>query len=139
MEYPMLQIFPFSTLSCHSLQAYNISAEKSADSFMRVPLTLFFSCCLQNSLFNFCHFNCAMSFNYGMSWCGSVWVHLFGSLCASCIYISISFFRLGSFSVIISLYTFSPLFLSLLFLDPFIANIGTLDVIQKSLKLVSVF
>ena len=68
------RFFPFRTLniSCHSLLACKVSAEKSADSLMGIPLcmTLFFSCCLQKPLFTFCHFN------YVMSWCEFAWVHL---------------------------------------------------------------
>ena len=70
------RVFPFRTLhiSCHSFLACKVSPEKSVDSLLVIHLymTLFLSFCFQNSLFifNFCHFN------YDMSQCGSVYVHL---------------------------------------------------------------
>ena len=68
------RFFPFRTLSisCHSFLAYKVSVDKSDDILMGgfTCNYLFFSCCLQNSHFNFCHFN------YNMSYCGSGQVHL---------------------------------------------------------------
>ena len=69
------RFFPLSTLyrSCHSLLAWKVSAEISADSLMGVPLymTLCFSLATFRILFIFklCYFN------YDMSRSGSVWVY----------------------------------------------------------------
>ena len=61
----------FITLNvlCHSLLACKISAEKSADCLMGVPLyiTSCFSLAAFDSLFNFGHFS------YNMSWYGLLW------------------------------------------------------------------
>ena len=69
--------------------------------FLRI-LLLFFSCCFYNSIFifPFCHFN------HDMSWCGLFEVILFGSFCASCTWISVSFFKFGNFSAIFLLKAF---------------------------------
>ena len=47
------RFFPFITLSisCHSLLAHRVSAEKSADNLMGVPLYVI--CCFQYLLFDF--------------------------------------------------------------------------------------
>ena len=46
------RFFPFSTLNvaCHSLQAYRVSAERSADKPMRFPL--YVTCCFSLAAFN---------------------------------------------------------------------------------------
>ena len=49
-----------------------------------------------------------------MSWCGFVWVHLFGALWASCSWISISLFRFGKFPPISSNIFWIPFSLLLL-------------------------
>ena len=59
-------------------------------------MTIYFSFVAFRILSNLCHFN------HVMSWCGFVWVHLFGTLCASCTWISVSFFRVGKFLAVIS-------------------------------------
>lgn len=56
-------------------------------------------------------------FNYNMSWCRSVLAHLFQTLYASCIWISVSFFRFEKFSAVISSNTFLIPF-SLFLLEP---------------------
>ena len=124
------RFFPFSTLNalCHSLLACNISAEKSADSLNGVPLYvfLFFSCCLQNSLFNFC------CFNFDMSYCGSVWVHcVWDPLCF--LFLDICFLvQIWEVFSIISSNTFFNLLFSLSsFWNPYNVNIGILIVIPE--------
>ena len=81
---------------------YNVSVEKSADSIMGVPLyiTHFLLLLWKLSIFNFCHVN------YNMSWYRSVCVHPVWDLLSFCSWISVSFFRFGNSSAIISLNTF---------------------------------
>ena len=64
VEHSWLLVFPFITLNilCHSLLICRISAEKSAHSFMRVPLFIayfFPPYCFEYSIFIFssCYFN----------------------------------------------------------------------------------
>ena len=127
------RVFPFSALkmSWHSLLVCKLSTEKLADIFMGPPLhmTLFFSCCLQNSLFfHFFHFNCYVLV------CLFCFL-LLGTHCSSYNWTSISFFRFGNFSVIISSDTFST-FLSpspslFSFWNPNNVNVAMLDIIPK--------
>jgi len=84
-----------------SLLACKFLGEKSV-TFMKVPLkmTVFLLLLLAFSIFKFCHFNS------GMSWSGSVFI-LFGTLCGSCIWRSVSVFKFGKFSSTISPNAFS--------------------------------
>ena len=68
-------------------------------------------------------------FNYGMSWYGFVWVHIVGILCASCTWISVSFFTFGKFSAVIWLNTFLTLLSVFPFWDPYKGNVDRLDVV----------
>ena len=75
-----LQHFKHTMHFKYILLSFKVSAKKSAYSFTGVSsyVTLFFSCCLQNSLFNIYHVN------YAMSW--FVWVALdWDSLCFLCL------------------------------------------------------
>lgn len=65
--------------------------EKSAASLMGVSsyVITFFSCCLEDGLFNFWHVN------YNVSWCGSLCFLLLGAFCASGAWIFVSLARWG--------------------------------------------
>ena len=68
-----------------------------------------YSCCLQNYLFiNICHFN------YDMSWCGPLWVHLVLDSVLPVVDIILSSFRFRNFSARILSNTFSTSFSLLL-------------------------
>ena len=101
------RFFPFSTVnvSCPSLLACKVPGEKPAVTFMKVPLKMtgFLLLLLAFFVFKFCHCNS------GMSWSGSVFI-LLGTLCGSCIWRSVAFFKFGKFSSTISPNTFSMLF-----------------------------
>uniref|UniRef100_A0A9L0INV3 Uncharacterized protein n=1 Tax=Equus asinus TaxID=9793 RepID=A0A9L0INV3_EQUAS len=99
-------------LSCHSLLSCKVSAEKSADSFMGFPL--YVACCLSLAAFRILSFSLILDIL--IVTCLDVGLFgfiLFGALCDSCTWMSVSFLRLGMFSTIISSNRFSaPLSLS---------------------------
>ena len=64
-----------------------------------------------------------------MSWCGSLWVHLVWDLLCFLYLISVSLFRFGKFSAIISSTTLSILFL-LPFWNTYYASVGTFCIIS---------
>ena len=123
--------FPFSTsnISCHSLLACRVSAERSALKHMGFPLyvTGFFSladfnilslCLVSVSLISMC---------LGMFLLGFI---LCGTLPASWTWLSISFSMLGKFSTIISSKIFSyPFFFLFFFCDPYNSNVGAFDIV----------
>ena len=76
-------------------------------------------------------------FNYDVSWCGSVWFHLFVTLCPSCTWISVSFFRFGNFPALISSNHFDPLLFS--FWDSYNVNVGMLIIIPEISETVLIF
>lgn len=100
----------FSTLniSCYSLLACKVSAEKSTDSCMGLPLyvTVFFSLALFETVYHY-FFAILITMCFVVDLLGLV---LLGALCASKIWISFSFPRFGKFSAIISSDKFSAPF-----------------------------
>ena len=84
---------------CHTLLACRVSVEKSAHNLMGVSSCVTF--CFSLAGFNilslsliFCHFN------YNVSWCRSVWVHLVCDYYASWTQMFASFLRLRQFLAI---------------------------------------
>ena len=125
-----MQVFLFRTLniSCHSLLACKVSAEKSADSLMGVPS--YMTLCFSLAAFKI------------LSLTSAIWIMIclnvdlfgfifLGTLCSFCTFISVSFFRFGKFSAIISSNTFfDPLLsLSLFFWNPYHAYVGMFYII----------
>ena len=108
------RFFPFIILnrSCHSLLTCKVSAPKSADSCMGVPL--YMTSCPSLAafkiifIFNFCHFN------YNVS----LWAQLVWDSCASWTGRSVSIQRLRKFSTLFLQISCPPLSLSLLLLKP---------------------
>ena len=106
--------FPFSTwnISCHSLLACRISAERSAVKRMGFPL--YVTCCFSLATFNIL-FLCFVFISF-ISMCLGMFLFgfiLYVTLCAFWIWLTISFSRLGKFSTIISSKIFSyPFFYS---------------------------
>ena len=113
------RFFPFSTLNifCHSLLACRVPAERSAVKHMGLPL--YVTCCFSLAAFNILSlcliFVSLISMCFGMFLLGFI---LFGTLCASWTWLTISFSTLGKFSTIISSKIFSYLSFSLLLLGP---------------------
>ena len=109
------RFFPFSTLniSCHSLLACRVSAEKSAVKHMGFPL--YVTCCFSLATFNILYlclvFVSLISMCLGMFFLGFI---LYRTLCASWTWLTIFFSMLGKFSTIISSKNFSSLSFSLL-------------------------
>ena len=105
------RFFPFSTLrmSCHSLLACKISREKSAESYMKVPLYMIFGVFLAafRILYLSLMFAILIIICLGVDLFGFI---LFGTLCASCIWIFVSFCRFIKFSAKILSHTFSTPF-----------------------------
>ena len=107
--------FPFSTLniSCHSLLACRVSAERSAVKHMGFPL--YITCCFSLATFNILYlclvFVSLVSVCLGMLLLGFI---LYGTLCTSWTWSTISFSILGKFSIIISSKTSHTLSFSLL-------------------------
>ena len=100
--------FPFRTLniSCHSLWLAMFLLKTW---LILLYESLFFSCCLYNSLFIF-NFVSIIS----MSWCQFLGFIFIGTFCEFWTWICVSFFRLGKFLSIIISNTFSaPFSLSL--------------------------
>ena len=108
----------FSTLntSFHSLLVYKVSAEKSDDILMEIPLyIMLFSCYFQKSVFVLEFW----IFSYYVSWFILLWFYHHGTFRVSeWIWMSIYLPRLGNFSAIISLNKFSTFFLCVLFGTP---------------------
>ena len=114
------RFFPFITLSisCHSLLACRVSAEKSAVNLMEVPLYVI--CHFSPTAFN--NFSLSLIFANLITMCLGMFLLgfiLYGTLCTSWTWVAISFPMLGKFSAIISSNIFSgPFSLSLLLLGP---------------------
>ena len=110
------RFFPFSTLniSCHSLLACRISAERSAVKCMGFPF--YVTCCF--SLVAFQILSLCLVFVSLICMCFGVFLLgfiLYGTLCTSWTWVTISFSMLGKFSTLISSKIFSyPFFFTLL-------------------------
>ena len=92
--------------------------------------------CFQDSLLVFTY----QKFNYNVSWCGSLWIYLFGVPWASWIFIFMSFIKLEKFSAIISSNILStPFYLSPLAGNPTVGVFVHLIVSHRSLILCSLF
>ena len=132
--------FPFITLniSCHSLLACRVSAEKSADSLMGVPL--YVTSCFSLAVFNILSLSLIFAI---LITCLSVILFgliLFGTLCSSWTWMSVSSPRLGKTSAIMSSSMFSvPFSLSSPSGTRIMQMLVCLILSQKSLKLSSFF
>ena len=127
--------FPYSTLniSCQSLLACQVSAEKSSDSLIGIPLCMIPCICLAA-----CRIFLSLTFailimiylEVGIS--GFI---LFGTLCASSTWIYVSYFRVGKFSAIIYsiifLIPFSLFFRENVNYECWAANVDILNVIPE--------
>ena len=108
------RFFPFSTLniSCHSLLASRVSAERSAVKHMGFPF--YVTCCFSLAAFNI--LSLCVVFVSLVSMCLGVFLLgfiLYGTLYASWTWQTISFSMLGKFSTIVSSKIFSyPFFFS---------------------------
>ena len=96
------RFFPFITLhvSCHSLLAYRVSVENSADSLMGVPLYVI--CLLSLVAFNI---YLSLIFVSLIIMCLGVFLLRFilsGTLCGSWTWLTLSFLMLNKFSAIMS-------------------------------------
>ena len=113
------RFFPFGTLniSCHSLLACRVSAERWAVKRMGFPLcfTRCFSLAAFNILSLYLVFVRLISMCLGVFLLGFI---LYGTLCDSCTWVIISFCMLGRFSTMISSKIFSYLSCSRLLLVP---------------------
>ena len=130
-EYLSCRFFPFITLNiCYSLLACKVSAEKSANSLMLVPL--YVALCFFLTPLKF-----SLTFALSIMLCLGVSLFrltLFETLYASWTGISVSSFRLGKFSAIISSNIFSAPFSSSS-VSPVIQMLGWLMLSPESLKL----
>ena len=125
------RFFPFSTLNiaCHSLLACRVSVERSAVKHIWFPLYL--TCCFSLTVFNILSlclvFATLINMCLGMFLLGFIF---YGTLCASWIWLTISFSMLGKFSALISSKIFSYLFFSLFFFgNPYNSNVGAFDIV----------
>ena len=94
------RFFPFNTLniSCHSLLACRISAKISAVKRMAFPF--YVTCCFSLTAFN--NLYLCLVFVHLISMCLGVFLLgfvLYGTLCASWIWLTISFSMLGNFQL----------------------------------------
>ena len=125
-------------MSCHSLRACRVSAEISAVYFMGIPL--FVICCSSLAAFNifslFLIFDSLSNMCLGMFHLGFI---LYGTLCASWTWLTISFPMVGKFSTISSSNIFSDtFFFSSSFETPIIQMLVHLMLSQRSLRLSSI-
>ena len=116
----LVDFFPFSTLniSCHSFLACRVSPERSAVKHMRFPL--YVMCCFSLAAFNilslYLDFVSLISICLGLFLLGFI---LYGILCASWTWLTISFSMLGNFQLQ-SLHCREEIFSYLHFLIPFL-------------------
>ena len=114
---------------CHSLLACRVSTGRSAVNLMGIPLCVV--CCFSRAAFNI--FSLYLIFDSLINICLGVFhlgFFLYGTLCASWTWLTISFPILGKFSTIISSDIFSaPFFFSSFFWDPYNLNVGACDVV----------
>ena len=121
------RFFPFSTFkTCHSLLSCKVSQKSLLIALWECPCTwLFLLVPLEFDL----NFAILIMICLAVGLFGFI---LSGTLCASCSWISGSFFRFRKFSAIISSNTFSTPF-SLLLWDPYNVNVSALDVVSDIL------
>ena len=125
-------------MSCYSLLACRVSAERSAVNLMGIPLYIF--CCFSLAAFNI--FSLYFIFDSFINMCLGVFqlgFILYGTLSASWTWLTISFPVLGKFSTIISSNIFSdPFFFSSSSETPIIQMLVHLTLSQQSLRLSSI-
>ena len=125
-------------MSCHSLLAYRVSAERSAVNLMGIPLCV--TCCFSLAAFKICSlyliFDSLINMCLGVFPLGFI---LYVTLCASWTWLTISFPTLGKFSTIIASTIFSvPFFTPSPSGTPIIRMLVHLMLSQRSLKLSSI-
>ena len=125
-------------MSFHSLLSCRVSAERSAVNLMGIPLYVI--CCFSLAAFNiFCLY---LIFDSLINMCLGVFLFgfiLYGTLCASWTWLTISFPMLGKFLIIISSNIFSdPFFSSSSSGTPIIQMLVCLMLSQRSLRLSSI-
>ena len=131
------RFFPFSTLnvSCHSLLACRVSAERSAVDHMAFPL--YVTCCFSLAGFNI--LSLGLVFVSLISMCLGMFLLrfiLYGTLCTSWTWLTISLPMLGKFSTIITSKIFSnPFFFPSSSGTPKIQMLVCLILSQRSLRL----
>ena len=125
-------------MSCHSLLAYRVSAERSAFNLMGIPFYVI--CCFSLAAFNifslYLIFDSSVNLCLGMFLLGFI---LYETLCASWTWLTIFFPILGKFSTIISSNIFSvPFLFSSSSGTPVIQMLVCLMLSQRSLRLSSI-
>ena len=141
---------PFITLniSCHSLLACRVSAEKSADNLMGIPL--YVVCCFSLVAFNIFSFYLIFVSLINMCFGLLFGCILDGTLCTSWSWVTVSFPTLGKFLAIISsnrrdFYLKSiwnllrPFLFLFFFWDPSNANVGVFNVVPEVSETVLIF
>ena len=125
-------------MSCHSLLACRVSGERSAVNLMGIPLYVI--CCFSLAAFNI--FSLNLIFDSLSNMCLGVFLLgfiLYGTLCTSWTWLTISFPKLGKFSTIISSNIFSdPFFFYFSSGTLIIRMLVHLMLSQRSLRLSSV-
>ena len=126
------------SISCHSLLACRVSAERWAVNLMGIPLYVI--CCFSLAAFNifslYLIFDSLINMCLGMFLLGLI---LYGTLCTFWTWLTISFPILGKFSSIRSSNTFSvPFFFSSSSGTPVIQMLVCLMLSQRSLRLSSI-
>ena len=115
-------------MSCHSILACIVSAERSAVNLMEI--SLYVICCLSLAAFNI--FSLYLIFDSLINMCLVVFLLgfiLYGTLYTSWTWLTISFSILRKFSTIISSNIFSvPFFFLFFFWDPYNSNVGAFNV-----------
>ena len=127
--YLVCNCFPFITLSmsCHTLLACRISVERSAVSFLGIPLYVI--CCFFLAAFNICSLCLILISLISMCLVFLLGFILYETLWASWIWVAISFPMLGNFLTIIS-NIFSYIFSSSSGI-PYNSNICMLNVVTE--------
>ena len=118
-------------MSCHSLLAFRVSAERSAVYLMGIPL--YITCCFSLAVFNilslYLIFDSLIKRCLGVFLLGFI---LYGTLCTSWTWLTISFPVLGKFSTIISSNIFSvPFFFSSSSGTPYYSNVCAFNFVPE--------
>ena len=124
------RFFPLIGLnvSCHSLVAYRVSVEKSADSLMGVPWYLFVTFPLLILIFYLCLFVSLITMCLGVFFLGFI---IPGTLCASWTWLISSYPIFRKFSGSISSNIFSGPFSLFSFWDPCNSNVYVFNVVPE--------